>query len=500
MLFRAVAQRVPVELENTRLEASHSTRTPATPTYRGVSCHPLLPMIVLWWSFRDRPLNNGTPQSKGRHEPKGLSIRQHTPAQHYRWKRSTPPTDASPISSTDEDAEAEAHSMAKSKAAELAEALSADAEAEEPATSQRSLRSATVQNGSVRAICSPKRSQDDLKDASPSLSIDDSLFASSQPAKRRKIRGYGGQRNTGFKFVPDVPETKKALEEEEPSGFRLPGDRLRASQHSEHGEPIVAEQGFQVPPEMSMPSPMAKRTTESSNKSKRNKVSAGFKIPKISDEDPFDISTFKVPDKAVILENLKDEKKKLDEIFKTPLEVPGNVSSSSISTNAEQVFDHDLLRSRSSSPLLSIASNVSSVLSEDLKKSSKAGNGPLQVAQCPMCHEKVDRDFLEDFDNGRRLRVKRQQAFCQAHKLRSAREQWRERGYPIIVWASFDERLKKYFDQLEKLLRSEEPSFYRNMLAESVKGGERYFKKDYFEKNQDVLTAGYYGSHGARQM
>ncbi len=123
------------------------------------------------------------------------------------------------------------------------------------------------------------------------------------------------------------------------------------------------------------------------------------------------------------------------------------------------------------------------------------------IARCPMCKEVVDRDFLETFDCGRRMNVKTQTRFCRAHKQQSARSKWRERGYPRIDWATFDNRLKRHHPRIRSILDADVHSYYKNVLQDSIKGGRnRTLHQSLMSKGFHGLTPGYYGSKGARLM
>ncbi|KAI9812456.1 MAG: hypothetical protein M1827_004687 [Pycnora praestabilis] len=123
------------------------------------------------------------------------------------------------------------------------------------------------------------------------------------------------------------------------------------------------------------------------------------------------------------------------------------------------------------------------------------------VSRCPMCKEKVDLDFLEEFDNGKRMNVRKQAQFCRAHKQRTAKKDWQSRGYPDIDWHNFDTRIRRFQSSLDDLLECRKPSFYRNALESSVRGGRnRTLAQSIMSGDFHGLTPGYYGSRGARVM
>lgn len=367
-------------------------------------------------------------------------------------------------------------------------------------TSQTPVLSTKVPGKPRWAGRSPKRTQDDSGDDFVATSFEDSLFPSSQPTKRRKIKSYGGQRSTNNRSFEEKTQTVKRPDERGLPAFKLPEEPEGLAELLEEGQPKTLKKSFQMPEEMNLPSPKVQRNMRSSHETRSEGLSAGFKVPGLRDPGTFDVASFKMPDSHDMVEDLKRVKAHVEDMFRAPLDVQGNISSSSMSTNTEPIFDHDAHRSSSTSPLSSAASDASVLLSQDHSDHTALESNYKDVARCPVCHAKVDKDFLEDFDNGRRLMFKKQQAFCQAHRKRTAAINWKSRRYPTIEWKSFDQRLSTYFARLERLLRTEEPSFYKNMLEESVRGGERYFRGEFFNKNHDILSAGYYGSRGSRQM
>jgi hypothetical protein len=119
---------------------------------------------------------------------------------------------------------------------------------------------------------------------------------------------------------------------------------------------------------------------------------------------------------------------------------------------------------------------------------------------CPMCGEAVDAEHLKDYSGGKRMNIRTQAKFCLAHKKRSARVEYSDRGYPTIDWHRLDMRISQHHAYLEALLDGTE-SYYRNVLEESVKSGKnRTLKQSMFSSSGQSLTPGYYGSRGLRAM
>ena len=132
----------------------------------------------------------------------------------------------------------------------------------------------------------------------------------------------------------------------------------------------------------------------------------------------------------------------------------------------------------------------------------KAQNDEPAPALCPVCKVPVDRAFLEEFNNGQPLRARQQTYFCKAHKIRTAEQEWKERGYPKIDWANLDRRLETLHPLIEDILTGKKPSYYRNAFEDRIsKGQMKTLKATLFDSaTMEGLLPGYYGSRGARAM
>ena len=121
---------------------------------------------------------------------------------------------------------------------------------------------------------------------------------------------------------------------------------------------------------------------------------------------------------------------------------------------------------------------------------------PAITAKCPYCKERINRDFLPDYDKTVRLSVGAQIRFCKAHRIRSAEAEWKEKGYPIIDWPSFDKRLTRFHADLDDILENRRESFYRNAYEDRLKSRQN----EKAEQSVESLELGYYGSKGAESM
>lgn len=124
------------------------------------------------------------------------------------------------------------------------------------------------------------------------------------------------------------------------------------------------------------------------------------------------------------------------------------------------------------------------------------------MAKCPLCKDRVERSFLEGFENAKRLNMRQQARFCKAHRARTAEVEWEAKGYPKIDWEHFDRRLAKFHTDLENILRGKKPSYYQNAFENHLKSGQdRTLQQKYMgESAMDGLDPGYYGSKGAKLM
>jgi len=143
--------------------------------------------------------------------------------------------------------------------------------------------------------------------------------------------------------------------------------------------------------------------------------------------------------------------------------------------------------------------NTYCITSEDMPVFTKK-QGP---SVCSFCKDTVENTFLEErMRIGKRLTIRQQAQFCKDHKRRAAEDEWRERGYPTIDWASFDGRLNHYHLALDNILQKRRTSFYRNAFGDLVKSGKNWtWQQDVMSGNRiEELSPGYYGGRGAKLM
>ena len=122
--------------------------------------------------------------------------------------------------------------------------------------------------------------------------------------------------------------------------------------------------------------------------------------------------------------------------------------------------------------------------------------------RCPLCKGLVEKEWFEEVTGCKRLTMRQQSEFCKSHKIKSAHDDWRQRGYPNIDWTTFNQRMMSYHSAIENTLQGHKPSFYRNALEDSIRAGKNRTLKQTMMQGHDLegLCLGYYGSRGAKMM
>ena len=286
---------------------------------------------------------------------------------------------------------------------------------------------------------------------------------------------------------------------------------------------------FQAPRDIAIASPKrpkaSRRSSRSSNTcvddNQPSRLSSGHVTPTKSSKD---LPTFRAPKVIEIASPLKATRSPTS--FRQPRALPetdeagtGDMQGLLKNFKSKQYLPPKMQASSTTdSSLLSISNEAvsSSSLSSppdspgadcsngDLYQvaATKAPNDEPAPALCPVCKVPVDRTFLEEFNNGKPLRARQQTYFCKAHKIRTAEEEWKEKGYPKIDWADLDRRLEALHPLIEDILAEKKPSYYRNAFADRIsKGQMKTLKATLFDSaTMEGVLPGYYGSRGARAM
>ena len=88
--------------------------------------------------------------------------------------------------------------------------------------------------------------------------------------------------------------------------------------------------------------------------------------------------------------------------------------------------------------------------------------------KCPRCGADVP---LSSKRRHKRLSVRQQKAFCEAHKLKEAKTEWARRRYPRINWRRLPARLREFSPALRGIWDGAIPSFYHPELASAIEKG-----------------------------
>ncbi|PHH65467.1 hypothetical protein CDD81_2247 [Ophiocordyceps australis] len=114
--------------------------------------------------------------------------------------------------------------------------------------------------------------------------------------------------------------------------------------------------------------------------------------------------------------------------------------------------------------------------------------------KCPWCGKVVDKKLLDNFFQGKHMKVQMQMRFCQMHKKHTAVEAWQSRGYPDIDWKTLVSRFAVHRKFLLDIIHGEK-SFFRAMQAHKIATGQaRTVLKE------GNLNPGYYGPRGFDMM
>lgn len=189
------------------------------------------------------------------------------------------------------------------------------------------------------------------------------------------------------------------------------------------------------------------------------------------------------------------------ESIKAKLNISIDLPPSSAALSSEPSFVSDGEDDLSSSSLSS-AREVEELDADQLHEEWTRDHPPASPkTQCQICKEFISRLFVEEFASSAVLSVRQQQRLCRAHRVRSAEETWKTKGYPSIDWVSFPQRLSKYDTALSSILSGTSSSFYRNAFEEQIKAGNRTLRQTLMSgSDSEGLKRGYYGAKGARMM
>ncbi|KAK5135413.1 hypothetical protein LTR08_005355 [Meristemomyces frigidus] len=159
--------------------------------------------------------------------------------------------------------------------------------------------------------------------------------------------------------------------------------------------------------------------------------------------------------------------------------------------------------------LSSLSSPPSSPGVEEIAALDLPDAGPyVPTVECTICGTHVElflkQEFEDQYNRGKQLNYRWQQRFCRYHKQHSARQTWKDRGYPDIDWDGFRARLQKrnHTSHLRRIISGETESVYRMQLEKTLKKGGN---KSLLQAASDMsdkkgASVGYYGPRGEKLM
>lgn len=281
------------------------------------------------------------------------------------------------------------------------------------------------------------------------------IWGSSQQSKKRKTaHGFGSRRRSSNK-APFSSAPSSSAPSEPPSS--APGQK--SAKKATGKTPKEKKSSFQMPREINISSPPPK--TPADGKPARS----GFKTP------PNDITSVNLEEALEMLSQDDDVSS-----LSSPVDTPSSPSSA---------FNFEL----------SQADNSLTV------KEDEQETWQLKPAVCPMCKEEVDPEALARFEAQSKQRFREQVGFCDSHQTSKAEKEWKNKGYPIIDWDTFDERIRSHFNDLEKFLVPGNSSHYRNLLDGDLKAGKaKNFRLTLSGGGLENISCGYYGTRGSGKM
>lgn len=156
-----------------------------------------------------------------------------------------------------------------------------------------------------------------------------------------------------------------------------------------------------------------------------------------------------------------------------------------------------------------ISSCPNSTLDEEVAEVEKNGDQDDHDIEdstvCPLCGQTVEEAFKLDFEiehcRGKRMNLRTQERFCQAHRTRYAQDAWRDRSYPKVEWESLLSRLEKHRDRIRDILDGSAASHYRQEVEKKVRLGKtKTAMQTWSLRTGSGASVGYYGAKGGNIM
>jgi hypothetical protein len=135
-----------------------------------------------------------------------------------------------------------------------------------------------------------------------------------------------------------------------------------------------------------------------------------------------------------------------------------------------------------------------------------------EETRCTLCKEPVQLEDHWAFWKGKDQTVKNQEAFCFAHRVKTAQEEYAQSDFPEIDWTALPQRIRRNRMTLFQILRNDRQSQYRDRYEPLALSGKAAAvpsrRRDLPENIQEELESyalddqstypGYYGPHGRR--
>ncbi|KAF4548315.1 Hypothetical protein D9617_29g006910 [Elsinoe fawcettii] len=173
---------------------------------------------------------------------------------------------------------------------------------------------------------------------------------------------------------------------------------------------------------------------------------------------------------------------------------PGN-------TTNDQPLSSPLSHPQLSSPL---GSPIASPPPDEIEEIYLDVPNPADFSPCPICSAPVSKSWRIDWElehlRGRRMNLRMQEKFCEAHKEQSAAETWKNAQYPEVDWKTLPKRLAKQKGKIEDILVGKRETIFRAELEERVKSKESKTVAKSIEAGGERGKTGYYGTKGAKIM
>ena len=274
------------------------------------------------------------------------------------------------------------------------------------------------------------------------------LWGSSQQSKRRKPNQFGSRSRSFNK----APSSSAPSEPSSSSQSNKPKSNSQKGKKKGKNKSPEKKTDFQMPKEIDMSSPPRRDHTKEST----------FKGPPLPDNIRIDIGLLLQDDDESSLSSSLDS-----------LSPPSST------------FNFELSQADSALPP---------------KEDNEVETQP-KSSLCSMCKQEVDPEALMRFEAQPRRRFRDQLTFCDSHQVATAENERESKGYPVVDWDTFDERIQCHFSDLEKVLVPETSSYYRELLVGDLKAGKaKNFRLTLSGDGLENISCGYYGTRGSGKM